>query len=46
MFSVGEPIREYLTGPPGPPGPPGSGSEDSLANRVIEYLQSECEMGA
>lgn len=43
MFSVGEPIREYLTGPPGPPGPPappGSGSEDSLANRIIEYLQS------
>ena len=46
-FFVGEPIREYLAGPPGPPGPPGpsgSASDDTLANRVLDYLQSKCGM--
>lgn len=37
-------IREYFTGPPGPPGPPGSISDDDLANRVINYLQSKFEI--
>lgn len=46
FWCTGGDIRQYLAGPPGPPGPPGSpgpagdGLVDSVANRVIAYIQS------